>query len=233
MNRMSREKKKQIWVISGLVLIALAMTVIYVRVGKPMTELVKDTDRLRGWVAEKGWASRLIYMAAVCLQVLVAVIPGEPFEMAAGFVFGPLEGALICLGGIAAGSMIVFGLVRLFGMKLVEVFFSRDKIDSLKIMRNPKRMFLVTATLMILPGTPKDLLTYCAGLTKISWLTWLLICTVGRIPSVISSTWGGHAVAEGDYVQAAIIFLGTSLLCFAGLYVFAKFKTEKIEKKAK
>lgn len=233
MKKLDLRRRRQIIAIAALVLFAVVSVMVYVRIGQPMTELVKDIDRLREWVAQKGWGSRLIYMGMVCLQVLIAIIPGEPLEMAAGFVFGPVEGALICLGGITLGSMMVFGLVRLFGMKLVEVFFSREKIDSLKIMQNPKRMFLVTATLMILPGTPKDLLTYCAGLTKISWLTWLLICTLGRIPSVITSTWGGHAIAEGNYLVAAVIFLGTTLLCGAGLYVFAKMKSDKIEKKQK
>lgn len=233
MKKVPVEKKKRIIAIAILAILAIAWVIVYDRIGKPMTELLKDTDRLRKWVAEKGWGSRLIYMAAVCLQVLVAVIPGEPLEMAAGFAFGPVEGALICLGAIALGSMIVFGLVRKFGVKLVEVFFSREKIDSLKFLQNPQKVFLVTAALMILPGTPKDLLTYCAGLTKISWATWLLLSTVGRIPSVITSTWGGHAIAEGRYWMAAAIFVVTSLLCGAGLYVFAKFKTDKIEKKVK
>lgn len=217
---------------AALALFVIISLLIYARVGKPMIELVKDTDKLRAWVAEKGWISRLISMGAVCLQVLVAVIPGEPLEMAAGFVFGPIEGTLICLGGISLGSMIVFGLVRIFGVRLVELFFSKEKIESMKILRNPRRVFLVMAALMILPGTPKDLLTYCAGLTKISWTTWMLICTVGRIPSVITSTLGGHAIAEGRYIMAVIIFAVTALLCGAGLYLFAKIKTEKTEKKA-
>lgn len=233
MKKISAETGRKIVAAAVIVLLAIVSLVVYDRVGKPLTELVKDTDRLRAWVEEKGWGSRLIYMAAVCLQVMVAVIPGEPFEMAAGFAFGPIEGTLVCMGGIAVGSIIVFGLVRLFGMKLVEIFFSREKIESLKIMRNPKKLFLVMAALMLLPGTPKDLLTYCAGLTKISWATWLLISTVGRIPSLITSTLGGHAIAEGHYLQAGIIFLVTTLLCGAGLYVFARFKTEKIEKKEK
>jgi len=233
MKRISPDLRRKIAACAVIVIMIIASLVAYERVGKPMTELVKDTDRLRAWVAEQGWNSRLIYMAMVCAQVLVAVIPGEPLEMAAGFAFGPIEGTLICLGGIALGSMVVFGLVRVFGVKLVEVFFSKEKIDSLKIMRNPKKVFLVTAALMILPGTPKDLLTYCAGLTKISWVTWLLISTVGRIPSVVTSTLGGHAIAEGNYLQAGIVFLVTALLCGAGLYVFARMKTDKIEKKVK
>lgn len=235
--RLTAMKKRKIEIgrkMAGIAVLAafvIASMIIYFRVGKPMTALVKDVEGLRQWVDNRGWISRLIYMAAVCLQVLVAVIPGEPLELAAGFAFGPVEGTLVCLGGIALGSMLVFGLVRLFGSRLVEIFFPREKIESLKLLRDPKRVFIALATLMILPGTPKDLLTYCAGLTRISWTSWLLLSTVGRIPSVISSTLGGHAIAEGRYIMAIIVFLVTALLCGAGLYAFARMKTDKIEKK--
>lgn len=231
MKKRTTETRKRIAGLAALAAFVIASLVIYFRIGKPMTALLKDVDGLRQWVNDRGWISRVIYMTAVCLQVLVAVIPGEPLELVAGFAFGPVEGTLICLGGIALGSMLVFGLVRLFGVKLVEIFFSRDKIESLKLLRNPKRVFIALATLMILPGTPKDLLTYCAGLTRISWTSWLLLSTVGRIPSVITSTLGGHAIAEGRYILAIIVFSVTALLCGAGLYAFARMKTDKIEKK--
>lgn len=231
MKKRTTETRKRIAGLAALAAFVIASLVIYFRIGKPMTELLKDVDGLRQWVNDRGWISRVIYMTAVCLQVLVAVIPGEPLELAAGFAFGPVEGTLICLGGIALGSMLVFGLVRLFGVKLVEIFFSKDKIESLRLLRNPKKVFIALATLMILPGTPKDLLTYCAGLTRISWTSWLLLSTVGRIPSVITSTLGGHAIAEGRYILAIIVFSVTALLCGAGLYAFARMKTDKIEKK--
>ena len=142
MKKLSVENRKKAAVVAIIVLFAIAMLVVYARIGKPMTEGLSDINRLRSWVEERGWTSRLIYAIAICFQVIVAVIPGEPFEMAAGFVFGPVEGTLICLAGISLGSMIIFGLVRLFGMKLVEVFFSREKVESLKILRNPRKLFL-------------------------------------------------------------------------------------------
>lgn len=207
--------------------VCIAGLAVYLRVGKPLTELAGDPDRLREWMEGYGWKSRLIYMGVVCLQVIVAVIPGEPLELAGGYLFGGLEGTLLCLGGIALGSMIVFGAVRLFGRKLVEVFFSREKIDGLKIMKNPRRLNAALVVLMILPGTPKDLLTYCAGLTRIPFGAWMLISTVCRIPSVVTSTVGGGAIGSGDYLAAAVIFGVTALLCIAGLAVYGKHRTHK------
>lgn len=230
MKKLSKQKRNQIVAAALLVLAVIVSAIIYVRVGQPMTELVKDTDRLKAWVEAHGWGSRIAYTAAVFVQVIVAVIPGEPLEMAAGFVFGPIEGMLICMAGTFLGSMAVFGLVRVFGMRLVRVFFSQEKIDSLKILKNPKRLFIITAVLMILPGTPKDLLTYCAGLTNIPFGTWMLLSSLGRIPSIITSTWGGHAISEGRYFMAAIIFGVTTLLCGAGMYVYGRIQKKKSEK---
>lgn len=226
-----QRKKKENWIgISIIVLLAVLMIVLYKRVGEPMTELVRNTDQLREWVDRLGWKSRLVYMGMVCFQVLVAFVPGEPLELAAGFVFGALEGTLLCLAGIALGSAIVFGLVRAFGVRLVRLFFSQEKIDSLRILKNPKRLFLITVALMILPGTPKDLLTYCAGLTPISFGAWMLVSSVGRIPSVLTSTLGGHFIQNENYAAAIVIFAITAVLCGAGLWLFAWMKQRRAEK---
>ena len=56
------------------------------------------------------------------------------------------------------------------------------------------------------PGTPKDLLCYFAGLTDLPWGTWLLIATVGRLPSIVTSTVGGSALGEQNYRAAVIAF---------------------------
>ena len=124
-------KRTQRWIAALLAAIFLGASAwLAVRVGKPMTQLVRDSDQLRAWLDALGWKARLVYIGMVCFQVIVAVIPGEPLELAAGFAFGAFEGTLICLAGATLGSVIVFGLVRLFGMRLVRLFFSQEKIES-------------------------------------------------------------------------------------------------------
>ena len=214
-----------------LAALVIASVILYLRLGKPMIALVRDPARLRAWVDGLGWKSRIVYGAMVCFQVVIAIIPGEPLELAAGYAFGALEGTLICLAGIFAGSMIVFLLVRRFGIKLVRLFFSEEKIRSMRFLKNPRRLFIVTAVLMLVPGTPKDLLTYCAGLTPLPVTTWMLIASVGRIPSVITSTLGGHALSEGNYGFAAIVFGATALLCGGGLWLYGRMQQKNANEK--
>ena len=71
-----------------------------------------------------------------------------------------------------------------------------------------------------MPGTPKDLLCYFAGLTDLSWGKWLLICSLGRVPSIITSTVGGSAVGGRQYLFAILVFAGTMALSAVGLLIY-------------
>ena len=105
------------------------------------------------------------------------------------------------------GSVAVFALVRRWGMALVEVFFPADKLQKLRFLlhSSPKRTALFWLIFTV-PGTPKDLLCYFAGLTDLPWSTWLLIASVGRLPSIVTSTVGGSALGEQNYRAAIIAF---------------------------
>jgi uncharacterized membrane protein YdjX (TVP38/TMEM64 family) len=152
--------------------------------------------------------------------VVVAFIPGEPIELAAGYAFGFIEGTLLTLAGFLLGSLLVFLLVRKFGVKLVEVFFSADKINSFSFLKNPKKTKAIAFILMLIPGTPKDFLSYFAGLTHLSLKTWMLIVAVGRLPSLITSTATGAAAGEENYILSVIMLGITLLLTAAGIVYY-------------
>ena len=208
---------------AALILLAAALTyVIWRYLGQPIADAARDIERLRALVEEMGWRSRAAFAGVMVLQVVLAVIPGEPLELAAGYVFGPWEGTLVCLAGIFVGSVIVFALVRRFGRKLVEFFFSKEKIDSLRFLHDPRKLYGVGSVLMVLPGTPKDLLTYCAGLTDLPWGMWLMISTLGRLPSIVTSTFGAHWLVEKQWAAAAALFGATAALTALGLWLYGR-----------
>ena len=213
-------KQKRIISIAVLVLFAVAMVILFWLIGKPLVRLVSDPAQFQQWVNEKGVWAPLAFAVMVALQVVVAIIPGEAFEIAAGFSFGTLEGTLYCLLGTMLGSLIIFLMVRKWGIKLVELFFSLDKINSLSFLKDNRKRNTLTFLLMMLPGTPKDLLTYLAGLTKIKLYEWLIISTVARIPSVISSVIGGSYLAEKNYTATIIVFSVTMVLSLTGLLLY-------------
>ena len=221
------EKHKKLLSIFSLVFFAVFMVVVFWFAGRPMIELVEDPDQYRAWIDGKGIWAQISFIAMVFFQVIFAIIPGEPLEICAGIAFGGMEGTLLCLLGIFLGSAVIFLLVRKLGVRLVEVFFSVDKIRSLHFLQNEKRLDRVLFFIMMIPGTPKDLLSYFVPLTKISLGHWLALTTFARIPSVVTSTVGGDALGEKNYLFAAIVFAVTCLISLAGAVLFDYFTKKR------
>lgn len=156
------------------------------------------------------------------LQVFVAVIPGEPLEIGAGYAFGAVEGTLLCILGAAIGSTLVFLFVRRFGVRAVEVFISREKIHSLRFLQNTRRVHLFLLVAFLLPGTPKDVLCYVAGLTTLKLGPFILISSICRLPSIVTSTIGGSALGSGQWGMAAIVFAATLVISAIGLWIYKR-----------
>lgn len=153
-------------------------------------------------------------------QVIVALIPGEIVEFVAGTLYGWFGGLIFCLAGIAIGQCVVFLAVRFLGEMLVEKAAGSKAMKKYKFLRDEKRLKTVIFILYFLPGTPKDLLTYIVPLTKINLRDFLVISLLARIPSVISSTFGGNAFAEKDYLSLAIIYGIILLISVGGVILY-------------
>lgn len=213
-----RQKK---YIAGGAVAIfALLSVAIFYFVGRPMIRFARQPELFRRWVEARGLWGKAAYVAMVFLQVLVAIIPGEPLELCGGYAFGAVWGTVLCLIGAALGSAVVFAVVRRWGTALVEVFFSREKIASLAFLHSSPRRDVIFWLIFTMPGTPKDLLCYFAGLTDLSWGKWLLICSVGRLPSVVTSTVGGHALGGQNYLFAAVTLTLTLAVSGLGLLLY-------------
>ena len=161
-------------------------------------------------------------MGIQCLQVVIALIPGEVIEVGAGYAFGPVEGTLLCMAGVAIASTLIFLLTRKVGVRLVEAFISREKIDDLKFINSEAKLKRLIFILYFVPGTPKDLFTYFVGLTRIQWHEFLVISLIARIPSVVSSTIGGSIINSQDYLPAIILFAVTGLVSLGGMLLYSR-----------
>ena len=224
--QLTEAHKKKIYLFAIIVALIFIAAVGYL-VGKPMVEFVREPERFRAWVDSSGFVSRVIFVGMVVFQLIIALIPGEPLEMGAGYAFGAVEGTILCIIGCVIGSALVFLFVRRFGVKLVEVFFPREKIRSLRFLQDSRRLNLLTFIVFFIPGTPKDLLSYFIGLTDMKLGTWLFITAVARIPSIVTSTVTGDALGLKDYQFALIAFGVTLALSLIGILVYRRLSARR------
>ena len=220
MDSRGHNKRQKIIILAVMALLLAAFAAIGIAVGVPLVRSASEPEHFRKWIESLGLWGDFAYMALVALQVVVAIIPGEPVEILGGYAFGVWHGTVLYLIGAFLGSVIVFLFVRKCGRAAAEVFFSKEKIESLKFLHTSPKRTLIFSIIFTVPGTPKDLLVYFAGLTDMKLSTWLLICSFGRIPSAITSTIGGSALGDGKYSSALLALIVTVFLSLAGFLVY-------------
>lgn len=177
-----------------------------------------DARAVRAFVSDHAFVSRLAMLGINIVQVLLAFLPGEPVELASGYAFGFWEGTALCLVASGLATSMIYWATRRWGWKLVGLFFDRSLFDRFSWLKSAKRLELIMLIVFLIPGTPKDFLTYFAGLTNMRFLPVVLIATFGRIPSIVTSTIAASAVGSGNWPLVACTLVASAfLLAVSGL----------------
>ena len=228
-----RHSKKASWLV---IILSIVLSIILAVVGSIFIkyEFNDSGDFLA--LVERNYFLSVIIMILVCaLQVVVALIPGEVVEIASGYAFGAWEGALYCLIGIMLGSCTVIFLTRRLGRQFIESICPREKIDSISWINDKKKFRPLVALLFFIPGTPKDLITYAIGLTKLSIPSYLLLTSVARFPSILISTLSGNALGNSNIKNAVTFFIISAVSGILGylIYYIVSSKRSKKDSSAK
>ena len=223
------ERRRKI--LAGISLAVVVLLVVFVTLFVSRWLSSFSREDFRDYVRSFGALAPAVMLGLQILQVFIALIPGELVESAAGFILGPWLGTVVCYLGIALASALILTLTRRYGVKLVEVFISREKINELRFLSTEQKRNALIFLLFFIPGTPKDLLTYFVGLTDIKLGTFLLLSMVARIPSVLTSTFGGHLLGEARYLGAVILYGVTGLLSLLGMAGYHRYLKKKQDNK--
>ena len=217
--------KKSIPIVIFILIMALATVLLWPYINVLSTE--EGRAEFKAYIDGIGVFGWFVTLGIQLLQIFIAFIPGEPVELMLGFVWGPWIGLLTCLLGIFIGTLVIFLLVKRFGRPFVRKIVGDKDLSTYKFLSDPKKIDLTVFVLFFIPGTPKDALTYIAPLAPIKPARYLLIATLARIPSVITSTLLGDSIAEGEYLIAVIVFAVTALISVIGIILGNKFVNRK------
>ena len=218
-----RLKKPQTVVsVAAAVLFIAAFAFSYVKWGGRMLDLVSDTQGFKDWLQSFGVWGRVIFVGIRSLQTVVKIIPAEPLEIGTGFVYGTLGGCLLCFAGTFLGSLVIILRTRLFGKRVISLFVPEEKIRELGFLNDEKKISGLLLCIYLIPGTPKDFITYLTCILPISTTRFMVITMLARIPSIITSTWCGAELGESNYKVSALIFGATLILSLLGVVVYRR-----------
>lgn len=221
-----KEVKKSTWVGLAVFTLILVLTGVYALTHMDMQGLLQQIETMPLLIK---------YTAMIVLtsmQIFLAFLPGEPLELASGYLFGAWQGTAVCLIGSFLGTAIVYGLVQIFRHSIIDKMFDHEKVEEVGGLFTTKKGLFWVFILFLIPGSPKDILTYLVSLGNINLLKWLLLTTIGRIPSIVTSTFLSDSLKEGNLMLSFLIATVTLILVLLGTLFYKKIvKTQKTNEK--
>jgi len=163
----------------------------------------------------------LVFLLLQILQIVIAFIPGEPFPAIGAVLFGEDFALFLCLLGCFLGTVIVYFLVQRFGKSFVAHFVPERYYAKYNDLLNGKNLYLIIFIVFLLPGLPKDVLTYLVAFhPALKKGRFFLLTTLGRAPAIAMTIYLGKSLWSGKLGSAIAITL--ALIVLFALGVFAK-----------
>lgn len=214
---MKNQKKIKIIKITLTIIIVIILGIFLWKIAP----FIKDLSTTKGQIAFKnkinsmGFAGILLLFSLQVLQILLVVLPGEPFEVLAGMCYGTWGGWLFITLSVFVTTIIIFFSVKKLGQKYLYNFFKKEKVEKImnsKLLKNETNLEIILCLVFLLPGTPKDLFVYIGGLLPVKPLRFILIATLVRFPSVITSTMVGANISNGNWRISLLVYLVTFIV---------------------
>ncbi len=223
------------------IILLIAVIAIMIGVTIYLIPLISELNTAEGQEAFKDKISSSGFLGVLMLfglqfaQIFLFIIPGEPIEILAGICYGQIWGTVFIMISSMLITAFIYLLVHKLGRKFIYDFVSKEKIEKIeksKIFQNPKTIRFIIFILFFIPGTPKDLLTYIAALLPIRPLEFIVISSLARFPSVVSSTWAGASLLEGNWKFSLMIYGATFAIVAIAVLIMRKFDKDKITDEA-
>jgi uncharacterized membrane protein YdjX (TVP38/TMEM64 family) len=216
---MDRVRRKSPLALAAFPLFIAAIVAVVFAFHDQLWALFKDREAVRAWIEGRGIWGPLAFIGLQVIQVVIFVIPGEVVQVAGGYVFGLWLGVLYSILGIGIGSLVNFLAGRLLGRPFVESLFDREKIEKVELATGSGKGAAGFFLLFAIPGIPKDVLCYVAGMSRLGLPLFMAVSMAGRLPGILGSSFMGSAAYSGA-LGPALVVLGVAAALFVLGLVF-------------
>ncbi|MGB4984565.1 MAG: VTT domain-containing protein [Erysipelotrichaceae bacterium] len=184
-------------------------------------------DQLVQMIRGQGVWGVFIFILIQIFQVVIFIVPGEVVELAGGVLYGTFGGYLICTLGVILGTTMIYYLVRWLGYDFISKVVGEEEFKHFKFLNNATKLRATVFFLFLIPGTPKDGLTYFIPFTKMKLRDFLVLSSIARFPSIISSTYVGSNLQQGNYLVSIIAYAIVLVISVIGIWYNKKYMSEK------
>lgn len=221
---LARLTKADLFKLAGLAAFFVLMAISCFAAAPLIAELTEPggLERVVEDVRSAGLGGVFMLLGFQFLQIVVAFIPGEVVQIAAGMMYGPWGGALVVVAGCIVSSAFIFAVVHKLGAPFVRAMIPEKWMGKLEKFETSEKLDVMVFVLFLIPGLPKDVFTYLVPLTNMRMRNFLFLSNVGRIPGILISTFGANGLVEGDYLQSVVLFAAAAAIAVVALVLHEK-----------
>lgn len=162
-----------------------------------------DPDWIKTALQQAGWWAPLAFILLRIVAIVVTVVPNAPLDIAGGALFGPFWGTIYSLLGSEAGAIVCFLFARSFGREAITRLLHREITFSDRIA--DRHLVFVVLFARLEPIFSFALVSYGAGLTRMSLRAFALSTLVGMTPGTIILNYYGKSFFSGSiYLQIGL-----------------------------
>ena len=189
----------------------------------------KTMEGVNAYLEANKTMGMFVYLGLQIIQIVISIIPGQFIQVAGGFAFGFWISYLLSIAGIFLGSSIAFGLARTLGRGGVHLIFGEERMSRFISQLNSRKAFAIVFMVFLVPGLPKDLFTYAAGVSDFKYKPFMILALVARTPSLMVSLLAGAMINNESYIGVVVLVILTGLV-FMGMSIKRKGLTTLVDK---
>ena len=209
------EQRKENWSKLIIIIGALVILIALMRVSG-LTDYItmENISRLNEWIRGFGIFGPVIYIL-LYIASSILFLPGVPITLVGAFAFGSVFGTIYVSIGSTLGASAAFLIGRYAARSMVEGWMTKNKrlqkIDE-GVKTHGWRMLMITR---LVPIFPFNVQNFVYGLTKIRFLTYVLVSWICMLPATVAYVFAGGAIVSGKGdLKKTIIYLAIAGVFF-------------------
>ena len=164
-----------------------------------------DSQKIADYLAQETGIKGVIAVVLLqAVQIASIVMPGMAIQVAAGLIYGWLEGFLMCYIGFVVSNLCVFLFARKMGSdRIRDVSMGRTSQWLLEKLNGTKPQFMVVVANMV-PAVPNGIIPYIAAKTEISTLDYVKAVAMGSWLQILLSCLAGQFIIKGQWLYTLL-----------------------------
>ena len=216
-----------------LILIAILIYMFVPSVNRGLNTIMKmfatgDFEVVKAFVASYGIYAAIVSFLLMVLQSIVAPLPAFLITFANANLFGWWKGAILSWSSAMVGAGLCFCIARILGRDVVEKLTSKSGLKNIDdFFEKHGKMSILIARL--LPFISFDIVSYAAGLTSMSFLSFFIATGIGQLPATIVYSIVGGMLTGGARIMVTglLILFGLSFLILLIRQVYVEKQKKK------